>query len=448
MRRIAAVFLMLALSVSLFAACGQTDSRGNDVQPISFYYRTRQLSYDDSGVIAPQVYDLGEEDWQLEQIVERYLTGCQDEALESPFPPGTALCRVEQESNADVVVLSREFAALHGMDLSIAAACLAMTLFQCNDGKAVQLYAEGEELDGREFLRLTPEQIVLSDIGASASTMDLQLYFASGDGRYLLPETRSVTFREESELPEYLLRQLLEGPKSKGLSQAIPANTVLLDIGVTDGVCVVELSAEFADNAPQSAQGERLAVFSIVNTLTQLDAIHTVIFLTEGTELTQYRYLNLSAGLVRDESLIGREKDAAQPLEFDATVYLGRTGQSGVFACPMWLTCSREGTKSAAIVQTLLTYTGCNGYESPLHGAGVHTVTVSGGVCTVDFAADPFVTCETAEQVQRCLDALTLSLCSQEEVQSVKLLVDGQKPTSPLLQIPETLTPNEDAVCE
>lgn len=115
------------------------------------------------------------------------------------------------------------------------------------------------------------------------------LYFGSTDA-YLREETREQPASFPALAParqaEELLQQLLDGPRSPGYVRVIPEGTRFLGIAYDEGdkLLTVYVSADFARAA--GSAGELLAVYSVVNTLVQLEGIDYVTIEIEGAELS------------------------------------------------------------------------------------------------------------------------------------------------------------------
>ena len=78
----------------------------------------------------------------------------------------------------------------------------------------------------------------------------------------------------ENDLVRFLVESLLTPPEDSGLISPLPVGTKLLDYSLDDGICTLNFSGEFEQNLWARCESQRLALLSVVNTLTQLDDIH------------------------------------------------------------------------------------------------------------------------------------------------------------------------------
>ncbi|MCW2277436.1 GerMN domain-containing protein [Heliophilum fasciatum] len=132
-----------------------------------------------------------------------------------------------------------------------------------------------------------------------AQEVTLTLYFADPKGQNLVQEKRTVA---KSESPARMaMQELIKGP-SAGTQKlpTIPTGTRLLDIGVKDGLCTVNLSGEVQKNHQGGSTNESLTVYSIVNTLTQFPTITKVQLLVEGKKVESLAgHMDVSQAMAR-----------------------------------------------------------------------------------------------------------------------------------------------------
>lgn len=74
----------------------------------------------------------------------------------------------------------------------------------------------------------------------------------------------------------------------------VPEGTKLLDLTKENGVVYVDLSKEFIDNMPNDEQSTKMAVDSIVDTLTFFDGNESVMFKIEGQAVSEINGVDLS----------------------------------------------------------------------------------------------------------------------------------------------------------
>ncbi len=139
------------------------------------------------------------------------------------------------------------------------------------------------------------------------------LYFPDLSGNALVKEERDIP--KTLSLARETVFQWLKGPAVMGESQyAVELATQYLDIALKDGVAIVDLSREFTQVFGNVNQ--EVAVYGLVNTLTQFPTVREVEFRIEGKALNQLGNLDISRlsyreGLVKGEYIPASGMDKA-----------------------------------------------------------------------------------------------------------------------------------------
>lgn len=138
--------------------------------------------------------------------------------------------------------------------------------------------------------------------GDATETMDITLYFGDDQGEKLVREVR--TFPKTESVATSAVEELIKGP-TQGGAATIPEGVRLLGVSIKDGVADVNLSKEFVDNHPGGSAGERMTVYSVVDTLTELRTVKQVRFLVEGATVdTIAGHMDVSQPIQREESVL------------------------------------------------------------------------------------------------------------------------------------------------
>ncbi|MGE5545117.1 MAG: GerMN domain-containing protein [Bacillota bacterium] len=129
----------------------------------------------------------------------------------------------------------------------------------------------------------------------------VQLYFARQEGNGLAVEEREII--KVTGIARATIEELLKGPRTEGLKSALPAGTRLLDINITsDGTCIVDFSPHIKEVSGSKA--EALAVYSVVNTLSQFSTVNKVSFRVEGEKVDSIGgYINTAEPVTADYGL-------------------------------------------------------------------------------------------------------------------------------------------------
>ena len=418
MKKACALFLCLAL---LLAGCGTRGQTDRIQSPYTYYYRTAQVDYAaEDGVIRGETREISGHEGDLTWILEDYFRGPESEDLVSPFPKDLALLDCQTKEGAVLLKLSEEFSNLSGIELSVAAACIARTLFGTEEVDSVSLTVDGGLLDGKQSLTLDREGLLLVDGAGDLMRTDMTLCFGDQSGRYLIGETVTVSLANTENPQAYLMKRLADGPKDQGLRKILPEGTRILSVNVDDGVCNVNLSREFTENKPQSALAQRLVLAAIANTLTQTEAVTGVELYIEGSLLTSFGVWQLNAPLVADEGAMGPVRTGLN--EFDVDLYLPVSGKQGLVEVPARVRQTANESAEELVITTLLGYTGVNGLVNPFPtGTQLRSVAETEGVWTVDLSREVL----SAGDLTGCLQSLVLTLAKLEGGSAVRVTVEG-----------------------
>ncbi len=143
--------------------------------------------------------------------------------------------------------------------------------------------------------------------------MPISLYFATEDSAKLKLEVRYVDMKEAKKsvnnLAGLIVKELIAGPKDSGLKATIPEGTQLLgNVAIDAKVATVNLSKEFVDKHPGGEAAARLTIYSIVNSLTEINEIERVKFLVNGKSTEDFKgAYKLSSAFPRTVALISNE---------------------------------------------------------------------------------------------------------------------------------------------
>lgn len=134
----------------------------------------------------------------------------------------------------------------------------------------------------------------------STEQISIALYFPDSSGKYLMKEVRSVP--KTVSLAKETINQWIKGPTSKDtMLNSVSTATTLLGISIKDNVATVDLSKEFL--LSNSKVTSEVALYGLVNTLTQFTTIQEVAIRVDGKAITLYGTVN-ATHLVNKSSLI------------------------------------------------------------------------------------------------------------------------------------------------
>lgn len=118
----------------------------------------------------------------------------------------------------------------------------------------------------------------------------ISLFFKDKETQELTQEARSIDAKLLSGNPyEEIMKLLIEGPKVGNLEKTIPDGTKINSIIIKGSIVYLDLSREFIDNHEGGLDKESQTIYSIVNTLTELNEVSSVKILIDGQENLEFK---------------------------------------------------------------------------------------------------------------------------------------------------------------
>ena len=168
---------LIALALCLLL-CGCTREAPKD--PGIFYYHRSETTYSGTdGVFAPEERELAGLRGDPEALLALYLSGPVTDGLDNPLPAGAALSGWSLEDEVLTLDFNPALAQLSGIDLTIAAGCLARTFLPLTGAKTLVLTAGSALLDGQAAMRLTTADLSLRDDSLDRLMQELTVYYTT-----------------------------------------------------------------------------------------------------------------------------------------------------------------------------------------------------------------------------------------------------------------------------
>lgn len=161
MKKTLCMILVLIVLLSL-PACGSSKEKIQD--PVFFYYQQLEPDYGtDPSILRKEIREAAGHRQDYSYLLSLYFNGPEDFSLYSPFPRNTALKSFTLQDNSAFVNLNFSFSALTGLDLSIACACITLTVCEMTGANSVTIRAENALLDGNPQITMTPDSFLMLD---------------------------------------------------------------------------------------------------------------------------------------------------------------------------------------------------------------------------------------------------------------------------------------------
>lgn len=161
--------ICILLIMTLIAFCGCSNQEQAEYAEAAFYYCTDTIQYDsDNGVFASENRKIDQNSDNITTVINAYLSGPLDDELISPFPSNASVVDFAQNGKTATITLSRHFARLTGIDLTVACSCITLTLNRLLGVDCVVICADELQLDGKTSVTMHIRDVVLWDDATAA----------------------------------------------------------------------------------------------------------------------------------------------------------------------------------------------------------------------------------------------------------------------------------------
>ncbi len=190
-------------------------------------------------------------------------------------------------------------------------AAIVKTMCQLSKVSSVEFYIGMQPLmtsGGKPVGILTAEDFIDSTGKNTEFYQEARVavYFANETGDALVESNLKITYDGKVSTERLILEQLLEGPLLGGMQAVIPEGTVLNKVNIRDGICYVDFNEKFMEK--REGIEPEVAIYSIVNSLTELSNVYKVQFLINGAAKKTYYTLDFSSAFERNLEIVEGEQ--------------------------------------------------------------------------------------------------------------------------------------------
>ena len=273
---------MLLMLLAVLTGCGTREPETG--KKISVYYvNTAETKVE----VHDQYLNTKTSEEQLEETMTFLSTTPEKLEYKAPFDMGFQVLDYEVEDGKLVINVDKAYSELSVTTEVLVRAAVVRTLTQLSNVKYVTITVEGSQLydnAGELVGWMNAEQFINND-GNEINTYELvkvKLYFANADGDKLIAAYREKHYSTNTPLQRFVVEELIAGPSGQieGLYPVINPETKIINILTKDGICYVNLDSSFltvVNNVYTDVD-----VYSIVNSLVELDNINKVQILVNG----------------------------------------------------------------------------------------------------------------------------------------------------------------------
>ncbi|HET7628274.1 MAG TPA: GerMN domain-containing protein [Bacillales bacterium] len=289
------------------------------------------------------------------------------------------------------------------------------------------LKMEGDDAEDHQTTNETKQQ--------KTATAKRTLFLLDSHG-LVVPQTIALPIPEGKEVLTQALQGLvkggpLAGQLPKGFHALLPEGTQIKGVSLKDGTATINFSESFANYEPKM---EKEILQAVTWTATQFDNVKRVKLQIEGVEQSAMPVNNTPIGengVSRADGIneqIGEVGDVIGTSA--ATVYFPAQAGNDYYYVPVTTRVHAENGKIAAVIERLMKGAPEANGLLDVFGSGVKLKgkpAVEDGIVTLNFNEAIYSSKESRAISEEALNALVLSLTSQEGIKKVAIMVNGKE---------------------
>lgn len=209
------------------------------------------------------------------------------------------------------VFLSSDYEELETVREILTRAALVNTLCQIDGVDSVSFLCGDHPLtneDGSVVTAMNSDMFIFNS-GKEIMNYEkvrLHLYFANEDGDQLVDTYRNVVYNSNISMERLVVEQVLKGPNSDVVFPTLNPASKVLSVTTRDGVCYVNLDQAFLTE-PYGVTSQ-VAIYSLVNSLTELSSVSSVQITIEGKTGKAFMDSSLSSAFERNLSVVRKNE--------------------------------------------------------------------------------------------------------------------------------------------
>lgn len=243
-----------------------------------------------------------------ENIVRELIKGPREARNKAVIDKGTELIEITEEEAGNVVVnFSDNYRTSDNTKNALSTYAVVKSLCALDGVSSVKVVVEGNDLQNDNGIilgYLKSTDINLPTDTHTGETKKITLYFPNKETGMLNKEERTVKVTDQQPVAQYIINELIVGTKNESYNQALNKSTMLLSVDTYGDLCFVNFKSDFLEKNSGSEEKERLAIYSVVNSLTELSNIKRVQFLMDGKKVERFGEMDISNPFGRNSSAI------------------------------------------------------------------------------------------------------------------------------------------------
>ncbi len=239
--------------------------------------------------------------------INALIKGPEKNSLKPILSGKTKFLQIDMADDENIITnFSAEFLTGDSKRDVLSVYAVVKTLCSIGGINSVKILVEGNDIyteQGDIIGYLTSEDINLASDVNRAELHEVTLYFTKKDTNVLYPEKREVKITDQLPLAQHVVGELINGPNDESLMPCLAKDSNMIGVSISGDKCYVDFTENFVGKNNGSPDHNRLVIYSIVNSLCELDTIAEVQLLFEGKKIEAFGDIPLGSLIEADFSL-------------------------------------------------------------------------------------------------------------------------------------------------
>lgn len=246
------------------------------------------------------------EDYLIDAVLSELKKGPKDNKNKPIFNDEVEILSILRNDRNITVDLSHQFLYDGNSKNLLTTYAIVKSLCQLSDVNSVMVTCRGSEItasDGKAIGFLSDKDIDLVTDEMTKDSKKIVLYFADKNLDCLVMENRTIKVTDTNPIEQYIVNELIRGTSLTDAKNLISQDTELISAQTTDNVCFVNFKSGFVEKNSGNEKTEKLIIYSIVNSLCELEGVNSVQFLIDGKKIEAFGNLNISNAISADKNI-------------------------------------------------------------------------------------------------------------------------------------------------
>ena len=244
----------------------------------------------------------------IRNTLEKLRRGPSSRKYDAIMPHNTQIHAIELLGDGFLTVdFSEEFLTEDSARNVLKTYAVVKTLCSTGVVSSVRVLANGASIkdrDGKPLEFISATDINLETEEYRSEMREVTLYFADDTKKKLDREVRTIKITDQQPIEQYIINELIKGTKVKKMSSVLSHKTMLVSVDVEENICYLNFKSGFVSENAGGADHEKLVIYSIVNSLTELENIGRVQFYMDGKRIDKFGDIDIKDYIERNTSII------------------------------------------------------------------------------------------------------------------------------------------------